>query len=384
VTDNLQPSTDPKVKEPGRFKIWLDSFLTLRAAEIQLYRLCDDFSGALIFLMIIFSPWAFGTTQMWSIWTMNVAGYALGVLLLAKLFIRGAKGYPAPRWENFFARSGTNLRHRRSMTRGLTHALAGLTLAVLAFCLISAVNAAAIYDSETRVFQYHHHLGWLPHSFDGHRTWFYLAMYLGLAAAFWSVWDWLLGLTPDEERVLRGTVKNDSGKTLPLPPPRAIVPVTSVPMKFPWMLLETLSSSMFWTGKWFMATPRSVLEPTTNRRPAFPLAAAPLISMTGLPANPGCVVASIITGEVIAGSTDASVIVNGGVPLIWKTIELVPEFALAFRMACRNEPAPLSAALVTVKVDAKLDTAKPQTNMTEKNLPCQPWTNENLTAPCLN
>ena len=31
--------------------------------------------------MIIFSPWAFGTTESWSIWTMNIAGYALGALL---------------------------------------------------------------------------------------------------------------------------------------------------------------------------------------------------------------------------------------------------------------------------------------------------------------
>ena len=70
-----------------------------------------------------------------------VAGFALGVLLLAKLFIREVKGFPAPRWENFSARSGTNLRHRRSLTRWLTHALAGLTLAVLAFCVISVLNA---------------------------------------------------------------------------------------------------------------------------------------------------------------------------------------------------------------------------------------------------
>jgi O-antigen ligase len=220
VTDKLQPPADSQVNEPGRFSVWADFFLTLRAGDIQLYQLCDDFSGALIFLMVIFSPWAFGTTQAWSIWTMNVAGFALGVLLLAKLFIREAKGYPAPRWENFSARSGTNLRHRRSMTRWLTRALAGLTLAVLAFCLISALNAAAAYDSETQVFQYQHHLDWLPHSFDANRTWFYLAMYLGLAASFWAVWDWLLGLTPDEERILRGLVKNDSDKTTPLLPAR--------------------------------------------------------------------------------------------------------------------------------------------------------------------
>ena len=50
----------------------------------------------MILPMIVFSPWAFGTTQPWSIWCMNFAGYALGLLFLTKLFIRKAKGYPAP------------------------------------------------------------------------------------------------------------------------------------------------------------------------------------------------------------------------------------------------------------------------------------------------
>src|SRR5437016_1179065 len=35
-----------------------------------------------------------------------------------------------------------------------------------------------------------------------------------------------------------------------------------------------------------------------------------------------------------------------------KAIVSVPGFALASRIACRNEPAPLSLALVTVKVEA--------------------------------
>ncbi len=220
MTDKFQPTLEPQVNEPGRFQVLADFFLTLRAGDIQAYRLCDEFSGVLIFLMILFSPWAFGTTQTWAIWTMNAAGYALGILLLAKLFIRGAKGYPAPRWENFSAHSGTNLSRRHPLTRRLTHGLAALTLAVLAFCLVSALNVGAVYDPDTQTFHYHHYLGWLPHSFDCQRTWFYLEMYLALAAAFWAVWDWLMGLTPGEERALRGNAKNDSGKTTPLLPAR--------------------------------------------------------------------------------------------------------------------------------------------------------------------
>ena len=62
-----------------------------------------------------------------------------------------------------------------------------------------------------------------------------------------------------------------------------------------------------------MAIPRSVLAPTSNRRPmVLPLVAAPFNSMTGLPAKPGWVVASITTGSVMAGSAFVGVIVNGG------------------------------------------------------------------------
>src|SRR5260221_9138431 len=154
---------------------------SLGAADVQMYRVCDELSGALIFLMVIFSPWAFGTTQPWSIWTMNVAGFALGILLLPKLFIRELKNYPAPRWENFSAQSGTNLRRRHPLARFFSRALAALTLAVLAYCLTGALNSAAVFNSDTRLFEYHRHIGCLPHSLDGHRSWFYFWTYLGLA-----------------------------------------------------------------------------------------------------------------------------------------------------------------------------------------------------------
>ena len=102
------------------------AFSSLRAADVQLYRICDDLSGMLIFPMLVFSPWAFGTTQPWSIWTMNMAGYALGILLLVKLFIRGAKGYTALRWENFSIHSATKTRHRHPLARLLTREPGGI------------------------------------------------------------------------------------------------------------------------------------------------------------------------------------------------------------------------------------------------------------------
>ena len=170
--------------------------------------------------MLLFSPWAFGTTQPWAIWCMNFVGYALGVLLLVKLFIRQTKGYTAPRWDNFSTRSGTFSRRHHPAARLLTRILAVLTLAVLADILISALNAGANYHAESRVFQYLPHLTWLPYSLDGQRTWFYFWMYLGLAAAFWAVGDWLLGLTAAEERSFHAGTKNDLAKSVPLLPAR--------------------------------------------------------------------------------------------------------------------------------------------------------------------
>ena len=182
--------------------------LQLRAADVQLYRLCDEAAGSVILLMVVFSPWAFGTTQPWAIWIMNYAAYLLGTLLLAKLFIRKIKKFPAPRWD------ADDPGDKKTATFYTVTALARLTGAQLLFCLTSALNAAATYEPEKHFFTYHEHVKWLPHSFDANRTWFYFWTYLGLAAAFWSIRDWLLGRTEAEEKSRRQ----------PTPPATPLIP----------------------------------------------------------------------------------------------------------------------------------------------------------------
>ena len=222
MTESIPDPNGDRKKDADRgwLKSGQDALFALRAWDVQVYRLGDDLSGVLILPMIIFSPWAFGTTQPWAIWVMNAAGYLLGLLLLVKLFIRKAKGYPAPRWDSYSASTGTLSRRRHPATRLLTRALAGLTLAVLAYCAVSGWNVAAYYDASTRLFQYQHYLAWLPHSFDAHRTWFYFSMYLGLAGAFWAMIDWLLGMTSAEERTVFVATRNDSGRSAPFMPAR--------------------------------------------------------------------------------------------------------------------------------------------------------------------
>jgi hypothetical protein len=184
------------------------AFTQLRAIDVPLYQSCDQISGGLILLMAVFSPWAFGTTQVWAIWLMNFAAYVLGALLLVKLFIRKLKKYPAPRWDAH----GILLHHRRRSrqpVRLATRALAWLTLALLLYCLIYVLNAAATYDADNHFFIYRKYLAWLPHSFDKARSWFYFWQYLGLAAAFWSLRDWLLGQTADDEKIFRAPTAAD-------------------------------------------------------------------------------------------------------------------------------------------------------------------------------
>ena len=72
--------------------------LRLTPTDILSHRICDAVSGPIIYLMACFSPWAFGTSQPWAIWTMNVLGFMLGFLLLVKLSIRHFKRYQPPRW----------------------------------------------------------------------------------------------------------------------------------------------------------------------------------------------------------------------------------------------------------------------------------------------
>jgi hypothetical protein len=211
---------DLNVNEPRSKTTTTRSISTLNAGDVKWYRICDFLSGILILSTLVFSPWAFGSAQRWAVWTMSATGYALGALLLVKIFLRRARGCFAPRWEHFSPHSGTLSRRRHPVVRRLTRALAWLTLAVLGECLAGALNAAADRKVETQVFEYHPFLTWLPHSFDGHRTWFYFWMYIGLAGSFWAVADWLGGLTSTEDRQFLNRRRNSPATPPPAPPGR--------------------------------------------------------------------------------------------------------------------------------------------------------------------
>src|ERR1039457_5301388 len=178
----------------------------LSARDVQFYCICEDMTEALIYSMVVFGPWAFGTTQPWSIWAMNGAGYLLGAMLTCKLVIRLLKGYHPPRWDDAGLDSfGTPTPPNLPAARRLTAGLAWLTVAILGYCLVSAVNEYSTFHPEALGFvNRKHYIPWLPHSFDVSRTWLAFWTYLGLALSFWSIRDWLLGKSDSEERGQRG------------------------------------------------------------------------------------------------------------------------------------------------------------------------------------
>lgn len=166
------------------------------------YKVCDLVSEALLYFAVVFSPWAFGTTQPWSIWTMTVTGWLLGLLLVGKWLVRWRTGYQPVRWDRVLplANRGGSAR----ISRGLTLVLAVLTVLILTYGCVSAWNARATYDPVRRAFTYQECVRWLPHSYDRARSWFVFVQWLGLAGFFWALRDWLLGLSAGERRAVLG------------------------------------------------------------------------------------------------------------------------------------------------------------------------------------
>jgi O-antigen ligase len=141
-------------------------------------------SEALIIFAVVFSPWAFGSTEDWAIRVMNGTGFALGILWLLKLgwrrrsaAVRAASGFaiepPAPAFEPLFQ----NL------------LLCSIALLLL-YCLIGAWNARVVYHLWW--LEYRPAVSWLPHSYDQQRSWDFFWKMLGLAGLFCGARDWLL------------------------------------------------------------------------------------------------------------------------------------------------------------------------------------------------
>ena len=155
--------------------------------------MADKLTEILIYFMVIFSPWAFGTTEPWSIWTMNISAYALGILLVTKWITRLATKYnPNPELEKNELSPKQN--RLRLIQKTCTTLLAGSMFLLLAYILTSAINARASFNLATKEYTYFEGVNKdLPHSYDARGTWFLFWQYTGLTILFWSTRDWLTG-----------------------------------------------------------------------------------------------------------------------------------------------------------------------------------------------
>ena len=199
--------------------------LTLRA--ILAYGRCESLTGGLVCFSVIFGPWAFGTTEPWSVWVLNSASFLLGLLLLAKMLIRRLAHYQPAAWDrNHLGEGMSRPDSGMQFPRWIGATLATLTLAILGYCLIAALNARALYSPARMDFTYLSHIEWLPHSYDRDRTLLSTANFLALALFFWSLRDWLMGKTADETRTARpaATARERGDSVSPVQPRTRIHP----------------------------------------------------------------------------------------------------------------------------------------------------------------
>ena len=168
----------------------------------KLHKWADKCTEILIYFMVLFSPWAFGTTEHWSIWTMNITAYGLGVLLVSKWIIRWSSGFRS--WPSAPSKNEMSLRqHRlRLIHKTCTVLSAVLMMFLLGYILTSAINARASFNLETHEYTYFEGINKsLPHSYDAHGTWFLFWQYLGLIILFWSTRDWLAGVRSNRSSI---------------------------------------------------------------------------------------------------------------------------------------------------------------------------------------
>jgi O-antigen ligase len=175
--------------------------------RLHLQAFCDALTGLIIGGMLVFGPWAFGSTESWSIWSLNAGGYCLGVLFAFKLIILRVDGgrkssQPQGKAESLRAKGGASLSAcylnptrsdsslNHSQEKTLVRGLAGVCVLIPFYCLVSAVNARATYDPRSGMLEYHECFSWLPHSLDSSATWDVCWRLLSLICWFWAVRDY--------------------------------------------------------------------------------------------------------------------------------------------------------------------------------------------------
>jgi O-antigen ligase len=164
-----------------------------RSRSPAFYWRLDMASEYLIYAILVFTPWAFGTTETWAINTVNSLNYVLGALLLAKWITRLVTRVHPARWDGAPALRGVR-------PGVILIPLAVFTVLMLAYTGIAAWNARAEFIYEEQRFDYFDYIKWLPTSYDRSATWEAFQRYLALACFFWALRDWVVTKTRREAR----------------------------------------------------------------------------------------------------------------------------------------------------------------------------------------
>ncbi len=170
------------------------------------YQWLEWITEGLIYLMVVFTIWAFGSVYTfsqdwfgridWAAWWMTLAGMLLFAMWIGKASLRKWGGVKPPRWESLIHRPRAKL-----INKIWTYGLFIVGSLVVLYSLIAAWNARADYFREAWKFTYReNYISWLPHSYDAIWSWRAFWENLGLFCSFWAIRDWLMGKSEEESQ----------------------------------------------------------------------------------------------------------------------------------------------------------------------------------------
>jgi O-antigen ligase len=164
-----------------------------KSRSSAVYWRLDRATEYLIYAILVFTPWAFGTTETWAIQSVNVYNYILGGLLAAKWIVRIVTRFRPERWDGPGGLRGLN-------SKWIVGPLAFLTVVMLGYTAVAAWNARAEFLMEQQRFEYFPYNKWLPSSYDRVATWGAFRLYLAVACFFWAMRDWIVTKSRRESR----------------------------------------------------------------------------------------------------------------------------------------------------------------------------------------
>ena len=170
----------------------------------KLHKWGDKCTEILIYFMVLFSPWAFGTTEHWSIWTMNITAlwtWSVACVKMDHPLVELAFGLGQAL--NLPKNEISPGQHRLGLILKTCNLLTAICMVLLlGYILTSAINARASFNLQTHEYTYFEGINKnLPHSYDARGTWFLFWQYLGLIILFWSTRDWLSGARPTRSSI---------------------------------------------------------------------------------------------------------------------------------------------------------------------------------------